>query len=61
MTWTGVLVVLVVTDVTVDPFSSAVAEMCEGVSLDSDWEFVEPQPPLSPTSARLFGWRVMKR
>ena len=23
--------------------SSAVAEMCEGVSSDSDWEYVEPQ------------------
>ena len=37
--WTGVLVV---TCVLVCP-SSAVAEMCEGVSSDSDWEFVEPQ------------------
>ena len=35
------LVVLVVTDVLVS--SSAVAEMCEGVSSDSDWEFVEPR------------------
>ena len=33
VTWTGVLV---------SP-SSAVAVMCEGVSSDSDWEFVEPQ------------------
>ena len=32
----------VVTDVPVSP-SSAVAEMCEGVPLDSGWEFVEPQ------------------
>ena len=34
VTWTGVLVVI---DVPVSP-SSAVAEMCEGVSSDSDWE-----------------------
>ena len=33
---------LVVTDVLVSPFS-AVAEMCEGVSSDSDGESVEPQ------------------
>ena len=39
MTRTGVLVV---TDVPVSP-SSAAAEMCEGVSSDSDREFVEPQ------------------
>ena len=39
MTLTGVLVV---TDVLVSP-SSAVAEMNEGVSSDSDWEHVEPQ------------------
>ena len=39
-TWTGLLVV---TDVRVSP-SSAVAEMCEDVSSDSDLEFVEPQP-----------------
>ena len=38
-TWTGLLVV---TDVRVSP-SSAVAEICEDVSSDSDWEFVEPQ------------------
>ena len=30
-----------VTDVLVSP-SSAVAEMCEDASSDSDWEFVEP-------------------
>ena len=33
----------VVTDVLVSP-SSAGAQICEGVSSDSDWEFVEPQP-----------------
>ena len=34
----------VVTDVLVSSSSSsAVAEMCEDVSLDSDWAFVEPQ------------------
>ena len=38
------LVVLVVTDVLVSP-SSVVTEFCDGVSLDSDWEFVEPQSP----------------
>ena len=39
VTWTGLLVV---TDVLVSSFT-AVADMCEGVFLDSDWEFVEPQ------------------
>ena len=39
MTSTGVPVV---TDVLVSP-SSAVAEMCEGFSSDSVWEFVEPR------------------
>ena len=34
----------VVTDVPVS-LSSAVAEMCEGFSFDSDCEVVEPQPP----------------
>ena len=37
--WTGLLVV---TDVLESP-SSAVAEMCEGVSSDSGWEVVELQ------------------
>ena len=32
----------VVTDVLVSP-SSVVTEFCDGVSLGSDWEFVEPQ------------------
>ena len=43
--WVDVLVVLHVTDVHVfvSPPSSVVTETCEGVSLDSDWEFVEPQ------------------
>ena len=36
------LVVLVVTDVLVSP-SSLVTEFFDGVSLDSDWENVEPQ------------------
>ena len=36
------LVVPVVTDVLVSP-SSVVTEFCDGVSLDSDREFVEPQ------------------
>ena len=35
-------VVLVVTDVCVSP-SSVVTKFCDGFSLDSDWEFVEPQ------------------
>ena len=39
VTWTGLPVVV---DVLVSP-SSAVAEMCDGVSSDSDWEFVAPQ------------------
>ena len=39
VTWTGLPVVV---DVLVSP-SSAVAEMCDGVSSDSDWEFVEPE------------------
>ena len=34
--------VLGVTDVLVSP-SSVVTEFCDGVSLDSDWEFVEQQ------------------
>ena len=41
-TWTDVSAVLVVTDVSVSP-SSVVTECYEDVSLDSDWEFVEPQ------------------
>ena len=41
-TRTEVSAVLVVTDVLVSP-SSVVTECWDGVSLDSDWEFVEPQ------------------
>ena len=36
------LVVQVVIDVLVSP-SSVVTEFCDGVSLESDWELVEPQ------------------
>ena len=39
VTWTKLLAV---NDLLVSP-SSAVAEMREGVSTDSDWEFLEPQ------------------
>ena len=41
-TRTDVSVVLVVIDVLVSP-SFVVIECCEDVSLDSDWDFVEPQ------------------
>ena len=41
-TGTSVPVALVVTDVPVSP-SSVVAEVCDGFSFGSDWEFVEPQ------------------
>ena len=41
-TRTDVSAVLVVTDVLVSP-SSVVTDCWDGVSLDSDWEFVEPQ------------------
>ena len=50
MTWTGLPVV---TDALVSP-SSAVAETCEGVSSDFDWEFVEQQSFFSPKGVRLF-------
>ena len=36
------LVVLVVTDILVS-LSSVVTEFCDDVSVESDWEFVEPQ------------------
>ena len=42
LTRTVVPVVLVVTDVLVS-LSSVVTEVCDGFSLGSDWEFVEPQ------------------
>ena len=41
-TGTSVLLLLVVTDVTVSP-SSVVTEVCDGFSLGSDGELVEPQ------------------
>ena len=47
-------VVLVVVDVLVSP-SSVVTEFCDGVSTESDREFVEPQSFLSQTSARWIG------
>ena len=41
-TWMDGSVVFVVIDVLVSP-SSVATEFCDGVSLDSGWEFVEPQ------------------
>ena len=48
------LVVLVVIDVLVS-LSSVATEFCDGVSLDSDWEFVEPQSS-SFSKKRSFVW-----
>ena len=56
VTWTGVLVV---TDVLVCP-SSAVGEMCAGVSSDSDREFVKPQSFSFSEKAVDREWRIKK-
>ena len=54
--WAGVPVVPAVTDVLVlVSYSSAVTEICEGVSLNSDWEFVEPESS-SFSKKRSFVW-----
>ena len=45
-----------VTDVLVFPFS-VVTELCDGFSLRSDWEFVEPQSS-SFSKKRSFVWTV---
>ena len=56
---TGMPVVVVVAVVLVSP-SSVVTEVCDGFSLDSDWELVEPQS-LSPKSARVCRTRIQER
>ena len=57
---TDVPAVLVVTVVLVSSSSSVVTECCDGVSMDSDWDFVEP-PSSSFSRKRSLDWRIRRK